>query len=216
MFASAIGMLLSIEVGASVVGEAHDGRSAVSMAQQLSPDLVVMDIEMPNLNGIEATRQIRDTLPKTKIIVLSGRLEKRSAIAILKAGANGLIPKSAAAQELANAFRDVIANKLYISPNLAPDLVQGWENSADPTDGDVFSQLSSREREVLQLIAEGRSTKQIANQLFISGKTVETHRRHIMEKLGVESIAELVKYAIRDGVTSVDLNNDSNPGRRQP
>ena len=209
MFTTSIGMLLTAELGARVVGEARDGRTAVRLAEELTPHVVVMDIEMPELNGIEATRQVRNLAHPPKVIALSGHLDRRSAVEILKAGANALVPKTSAVNELAEAIRAVMENKIFISPSVTASVLQGWtdgDGSNDPESASVFQRVSPREREVLQLIAEGFTTKQIAARLFISGKTVETHRRHMMERLGFTTVAELVKYAIREGITSVNEN----------
>jgi DNA-binding NarL/FixJ family response regulator len=187
------------------VTEADTGRAAVGKAAELSPDVVVMDLAMPGLNGIDATRQINDMNPAIKVIALSAHSDKRMITEALRAGASGYVPKDAAFEELANAIRQVLAGKVYISPKIAIAVREALTESV--TNGDlshVRGRLTSREREVLQLLAEGKSTKEVAAVLHVGVKTVETHRRQMMEKLQMYSLAELTKYAIREGITSVE------------
>jgi DNA-binding NarL/FixJ family response regulator len=204
MVRAALRSLLEHEPGVEVVGEAGDGRTAVRLAAELFPDVVIMDVSMPDLNGIEATRQIRagQNGAGPKVIALSGHTDSRYAREMLKAGATGYMMKEAAFQELATALRLVMQNTVYLSPTVAGAVVdvllRGGEDASSP-----FSKLSSREREVLQLMAEGKATKEIANRLEISPKTVETHRRNLMEKLELDSLAGLTKYALREGLTSL-------------
>lgn len=195
--------LLTAEDTFEVVGEADDGRVAVQMASQLQPDVVVMDLRMPNLNGIDATRQILGESPKTKIIGLSANSDSRSATEMLRAGATGYVFKQSAFEELATAIRTVMAGEIYLSPSLADGILADYLKGNGREPGSVFGMLSLREREVLQLISEGRATKEVAAELRVSVKTAETHRRNLMEKLHVDSVAELTKYAIREGLTSV-------------
>ena len=199
--------LLNSHEDMEVVGEAQDGRSAVQMAKDLSPDVVIMDVGMPHLNGIEATRQITAREPETKIVALSMHSDRRFMGEMLKAGAKGYLLKDGAFEELATAIRSVVANKVYLSPRIANVVVDDYvRRTPGQQNGDAsaFARLTPREREVLQLMAEGRATKEIAMDLKVSIKTVETHRRQIMEKLGIHSVAELTKYAIREGLTSLD------------
>jgi two-component system response regulator NreC len=197
--------LLEKQADLEVVGEAENGRKAVQMAQEKKPDVVVMDVSMPDLNGIEAATQIKESLPETRVIALSMHSDKRFVMGMLRAGAAGYLLKDCASQELANAIAQVAAGKKYLSPEITgvviDDFLQGGSSEEGAT---VASALSAREREVLQLIAEGWSTKQIASHLYVSIKTIETHRRQIMKKLDLHSIADLTKYAIREGLTSVD------------
>lgn len=195
--------LLEKQPNMEVVAEAENGRKAVSLAIRRRPQVVIMDISMPDLNGIEATRQMLKELPDLKVIALSMHSDRRYILGMFQAGAAGFLLKDCAFQELASAIDTVAANKPYLSPSIArtvlDDFVRGPASSR-PSAPDV---LTAREREVLQLLAEGWSTKKIASHLHVSAKTVETHRRRIMEKLGLNGIAELTKYAIREGLTSL-------------
>lgn len=197
----AISSLLSSELGMEVVGDAEDGRAAVQLARRLKPDVIIMDVAMPNLNGIEATRQIVRELPRSKVIALSAYSDRRSVREMLKAGASGYIPKRCGFQELASAVRTVASNRTYLSPQISGIVVEGYINHGTVDKTSAYSLLTAREREVLQLVAEGKSTKEIAKELHLSTKTIEWHRSQIMNKLGLQSIAELVKYAINEGLT---------------
>jgi len=198
--------ILEKQTDFEVVGEADNGRKAVQMAQGKKPDVVVMDVSMPDLNGIEATKQIIESLPETRVIALSMHSDKRFVMGMLRAGASGYLLKDCASQELANAIDQVARGKKYLSPEITgvviDDFLLGRGSSEEVAT--AASQLSPREREVLQLIAEGWSTKQIASHLYVSIKTIETHRRQIMKKLDLHSIADLTKYAIREGLTSIE------------
>lgn len=195
--------LIEKELDIEVLAEADNGRVTVRLALELAPDVVIMDIAMPELNGIESTRQIIDALPGTKVIALSMHADKRYVMEMLKAGASGYLLKDNAYEELAIAIRTVLSNRTYLSPQVAEIVIGDYVQLARTADGSAFSLLSVREREVLQLLAEGASTAQIADRLCISVKTVETYRQNIMEKLKIRSIAELTKYAIREGLTSL-------------
>ncbi|MFC2173242.1 response regulator [Acidobacteriota bacterium] len=188
-----------------VVAEAENGRKAVQLSRDLVPDVVIMDIGMPDLNGMEATRQILSQEPGIKVIALSMHSDKRFVAGMLTAGAAGYLLKDCAFEELTQAIRTVVANKSYLSPGVTGVIVNDYVQHLE--DSDEFAPapvLTAREREVLQLLAEGSSTKQIAYNLNVSAKTIETHRRQIMEKLDLRSVAELTKYAIREGLTSLD------------
>lgn len=189
-----------------VIAEARDGRAAVSLAHDLQPDVIVMDIGMPGLNGIEATRQITTREPDAKVVALSMHSDRRFMGEMLKAGAKGYLLKDGAFEELATAIRSVVSNKVYLSPRIADVVVDDYVRRNPNSNGDTsaFAKLTPRERETLQLMAEGRATKEIAMDLKVSIKTIETHRRQIMEKLNIHSVAELTKYAIREGLTSLD------------
>lgn len=186
-----------------VIAESPDGRTAVQLSQQLSPDVVIMDIAMPDLNGIEATRQITASLSSVKVIALSMRSDRRFVAEMLKAGASGYLLKDCAFEDLVRAIRAVIEDQIYLSPQIANVVVEDYIHCLSEAGGSAFSVLSVREREVLQLLAEGGTTNEIALQLHVSVKTIETHRRNIMKKLDIHSMAELTKYAIREGLTSL-------------
>lgn len=187
-----------------VIGETDNGRAAVRLARELKPDVVVMDIGMPELNGIEATRQITTETPQTRVIALSMHSDKRFVTGMLGAGAAAYVVKAGAFEELIAAIRAVMDHRVYMSPKVTDLVLEDYvRRLTDPVPAEE-SPLTPREREVLQLLAEGKSTKEIAEKLYISVSTVDTHRRHIMEKLDLHTVAELTKYAIREGLTSVD------------
>jgi two-component system, NarL family, response regulator NreC len=187
-----------------VVAEAENGRTVVQLAQKLVPEVVVMDIGMPDLNGIEATRQILSHNPKVKVIALSMHSAKRFVVEMLKAGASGYLLKDCAFEELALAIRTAIVNKVYVSPSINDMMIKEYVHNLSESEFSVASILTPREREVLQLLAEGKTTKQIAASLKVSVKTIETYRQQIMHKLNLHSVAELTKYAIREGITSLE------------
>ncbi|MGD8229495.1 MAG: response regulator transcription factor [Desulfobacteraceae bacterium] len=188
-----------------VVGEAENGREAVKLAKELSPDLVIMDVTMPDLNGIDATRLITSGSNNIKVIALSMYSDKQFVQGMIQAGASGYLLKDCAFEELVSAIQAVIQGDTYLSPGIAGIVVQDYLTKLTTDRSSADTVLTNREREVLQLIAEGNSTKEIAARLTVSVKTVETHRRQIMEKLGIFSIAELTKYAIREGLTSLHI-----------
>lgn len=196
--------LLAKEPDMEVVAEAENGRKVVQMAKELSPHIVIMDVNMPDLNGIEATRQILHASPAVKVIALSMHTDRRFVVNMLKAGACGYLLKDCAFEELAHAIRLVMANKTYLSPGVSDIVIKDYVRGLSTPGSSAFSVLTAREREVLQLMAEGKTTSQIAEHLHISVKTVETHRQQVMHKLGIHSIAELTKYAIREGLTSLE------------
>jgi DNA-binding NarL/FixJ family response regulator len=186
--------------GFQVVAEADNGRSAVKLAKQLQPDIVITDIAMPDLNGVEATRQICAEAPRSKVLALSMHTESRFVLGILEAGASGYLLKDSAFEELAGAIKAILKDQIYLSPAIAGVVLSQSLSRLGSKRRSQQIELSKREREVLQLIAEGKSTKEIAATLYVSVKTVETHRKQIMDKLDIHSIAELTKYAIREGV----------------
>jgi len=197
--------LLEKETEFEVVAEAENGRKAVQMALDERPDVVVMDVSMPDLNGIEATMQIIESLPATRVIALSMHSDKRFVMGMLRAGASGYLLKDCASQELATAIHQVAGGKKYLSPEITGVVIDDFLLGSSAEEAAAAkSLLSAREREVLQLIAEGWSTKQIASHLYVSVKTIETHRRQIMKKLDLHTIADLTKYAIREGLTSIE------------
>jgi len=204
MFRQGIKTLLESREDMQVIAEAADGREAVELVQQHMPDIVIMDISMPGLNGVEAARKIAVDTPNTRIIGLSMHTDRRYTSELLKAGASGYIPKDGAFEELEQAVRAVAAGEIYLSPRVAAGLVDEYGSPRSGQHPSAFDRLTPREREVLQLMAEGQATKEIAATLHVSVKTVETHRRQIMEKLNIYSVAELTKYAIREGLTSIE------------
>ncbi len=197
--------LLAGEPDMQVVAEADNGRKVLPLVEKFAPDIVIMDITMPGLNGIEATRQILAERTGVKVIALSMHSDSLFVLNMLKAGASGYLLKDCALEDLVRAIRTVMGNKTYLSPGISDvvirDFVSGWDHAIP---AGAFSVLTAREREVLQLMAEGKSTNQIADCLCVSVKTVESHRKQIMSKSGIRSVAELTKYAIRQGLTSLD------------
>ena len=188
-----------------VVGEARDGWQVVELAKELSPNIIIMDISMPNLNGVEATRQIIEDNPNIKVIALSMYPHKQYVTEMLKAGASGYVLKSYLFDELVKALDAAAAGEHYLSPQITDVLVDEYVNKLSDEEESGLTRLTPRERQVLQLIAEGLSTKQIALRLNISPKTADANRREIMSKLDIHSIAELTKYAIREGLTTADF-----------
>ncbi|MBI4547433.1 MAG: response regulator transcription factor [Ignavibacteriae bacterium] len=196
--------ILENELRMQVIAQAENGRATVQFAKEHEPDIVIMDISMPDLNGIEATKQILAEVPGTKVIALSMHSDKKYVSEMLSAGAKGYLLKDCAVDELDRAIKTVLANKVYVSPDVAGTVVQDYVQHVERTKSVVPSKLTAKEREVLQLIAEGHSTKEIASRLNVSIQTIDTHRQHIMEKLDLHSVAELTKYAIREGLTSLE------------
>jgi DNA-binding NarL/FixJ family response regulator len=196
--------LLATMPGLSVVGEASTGVEAVAMANDLRPDVVIMDLQMPGLDGIDATRQLKKALPGVKVAVLSMHSDRQWVRRAIDAGAGAYVLKENAFEDLTEAIRNMAIDRVYLSPKLA---VQAGAEATGPGTEAAGAPipLSPREREVLRLIAEGRATKEVASDLKISIKTAETHRRQIMEKLQMFSVAELTKYAIRQGLTSIEV-----------
>jgi two-component system, NarL family, response regulator NreC len=197
-------VLLEQESGMEVVAEAEDGRTAVELARQEKPDVVVMDIAMPDLNGIEATRQIKAEMPNVKIIALSMHADKRFVAGMFQAGASGYLLKKGAFRELTQAIRDVVADNKYMSPKIASVVIEDYVQQLSEKPAPGADVLTAREREVLQLLVEGKTAEQIAAHLHVSINTVGTHRHHIMDKLNIRSLPELTKYAIREGLTFLE------------
>ena len=196
--------LLDKEPDMEVVGEADNGRMTVQLARELFPDVVIMDISMPDLNGVEASRQIVSEVPGVKVVALSMHSDEQFVAEMLDSGASGYLLKDCALEELCRAIRVVVANKSYLSPGIANIVVQTCRRELSRAEPAGSRVLTPREREVLQLVAEGKSSKKIASLFHVSIKTVEAHRHKIMDKLNIRSVAELTKYAIRKGITSLD------------
>jgi DNA-binding NarL/FixJ family response regulator len=185
-----------------ILAIASNGQTAVRLATELRPDVVVMDVRLPGLNGIEATRKILSTQPRARIIGLSGYTDRQTVLAMIKAGARGYVVKDAAFNELIQAIQAVMAGKMYISPGITSVMFEELIAPANADGGAAGLLLSRREEEVLRLAVDGFSSKDIADHLGLSPKTIETHRARIMKKLGLKSFADLVKYAVREGLTS--------------
>jgi DNA-binding NarL/FixJ family response regulator len=203
MFLSGLRALLEKQHDLEVIAEVRDGREAVKVAREKKPDLVIMDVAMPGMNGIEATRQITAELPGVKVLCLSMHASEQFVGEGFAGGASGYLLKESAFEEMLRAIRAVMANQTYVSPAVAGPMIEDYRalRSGHPS---PLSRLTGREREVLQLVAEGHSTKDIAGRLHLSVKTIDTHRQRLMEKLSIHSVAGLTKYAIRYGLTAPD------------
>jgi len=194
-------LLLERQPHLQVVGEAEDGRQAVALSESANPDVVIMDIAMPNLNGIEATRQIVNRNPRTAIAILSMHSDESYVIRALKAGARAYLLKDSAEADLLAAVRALTEGKSFFSPAISKILVEDYMRQLESRGAeDTYELLTNREREILQLLAEGRTNKEVANMLNLSLYTVETHRTHILQKLNLHSVPELILYAVRKGI----------------
>lgn len=197
-------LLIETQGDMRVVGEASNGREAVRQALRINPDVVIMDLAMPELNGVEATRQIHDNSQAIKIIILSMHSSSEHIFQALKAGAHGYLLKESAGMEVVNAIRSVYSGKRYLSEKIGDQMIDEYIHNREIAEtGSPLSKLSAREREILQLVAEGKSSADIAQTLFISPKTVETYRSRLMQKLGINDLPSLVKFAIHHGITSL-------------
>ena len=196
--------LIERHPGMEVVAEAESGRTALKLSVKLRPDVVVMDINMPDLNGIDATHRIIDEAPGVRVIAFSMHTDHQFVAEALKAGVSGYLDKNSAFEELAHAIRTVNANQSYLCSKITGDVLKSYVGKMVQEETDHTDLLTDRQREIVQLYAEGLSTNQIAAELNISVKTVETHRRNVMDNLGIGSIAELTKFAIRKGLTSLE------------
>jgi DNA-binding NarL/FixJ family response regulator len=195
---------LESEQQMEVLAETDNGRDAVRLAAELEPDVVILDVSMPDMNGIEAARQINSGRSRTKVMALSMHSDRRFVARMFQAGAAAYLVKDTAIEEVADAIRTVIDGKMYLSPQITGTVIDDYVQHMTGGTSSSPLPLTSREQEVLQLIAEGNSTREIAAILCLSGKTVDTHRRQIMDKLDIHSIAELTKYAVREGLTTID------------
>ena len=195
--------LIADEIDMAIIGEAEDGRDALAQIAKLKPDIVIMDVGMPGLNGIEATRQIMKEFPKTRVIALSMHVDERFVAEMLRAGAVGYLCKQCDADELVSAIRTAAAGRTYLSPSISGTLVESYVRNVTAAPTSAFSQLTDREREILQLLVEEKTIKEIAGDLHLSIKTVHAHREHLMRKLNVQTMAGLTKYAVREGLTEL-------------
>ncbi len=194
--------LLKDEMGIEVVGEAENGREAINKVEELMPDIVVMDISMPLLNGLDATRQIKKRFPDVIVLILTMHIDDAYILEVMQAGASGYIIKKAVPTELVSAIQAVYHGDIYLSPKVSKKVIQEYLKQASAGKEKIAPQLTDREREVVQLIAEGNSNRKIGESLFISVKTVESHRAKIMEKHNLHSTADITRYAIRKGIVS--------------
>lgn len=197
--------LFDAKSGIEVIGEAEDGREAIKQVEELQPDVVLMDITMPHLNGLEATRQIKKMFPQVKVLALTMYTNEEYINQALQAGASGYVVKQAAPAELITAIQAVYRGDSFLSPSVSKTVIDEYlKHTPGTPHADQFDKLTDREREVLQLLAEGRSAHEIADQLQVSVKTVGVHRTNIMDKLGIHNVPDLVKYALRKGIISLD------------
>lgn len=196
-------MLIKAEPDMEVIAEAATGREVLRQTRELLPDIVIMDVSMPELNGIEATRQLLSISPWVRVIALSMHSDSQSVLSMFRSGASGYLLKDCSQEELITAVRAVTNKKTYISPGISDIVIRSFLIEGQATNNSAFSILTSREREILQLMAEGKTTTQIAGCLYVSTKTVEFHRKQLRDKLGIYSVAGLTKYAIRQGLTAI-------------
>jgi len=195
-----LGLMSDIEL----VGEAVNGKEALEKVEKLMPDVVIMDIAMPIMDGLEATRRICKEFPRTKVIALTQYDDREFVFPVIEAGARGFISKTAASSELASAIRSVYRGDSYLSPSVARVFVEGYQQGIDLVkDRDPYKQLTNREREILKLLAEGHTSHEIAAMLVLSPKTVDRHKTNLMAKLAIHSRADLIKYALRKGIITI-------------
>ncbi len=204
IFRDGLRPLLTAQDDLAVVAEADNGLDALQLARELAPDVAVLDISMPGLNGIEVARRLTQDAPGVKTVILSMHSDRRFVLAALRAGARGYLLKDTGIEELLTAVRSVCAGQIHLCAAVSERVVRDYISFATDDEGSAFALLSAREREVLQMLAEGLATKEVASRLHLSAKTVESHRKSVMDKLEIRSIAELTRYAIREGLTPLD------------
>lgn len=195
--------LLALAGDIEVVGEAANGSDALKLVEQLKPDVVLMDIAMPIMGGLEASRRISREFPRTRVLVLTQYDNKEYVFPVIEAGATGFISKAAASSELASGIRSVYQGDSYLSPSVAKLLIEDYQRGGRLVGHDSYDELTNRERDILKLVAEGHTTQEIADMLAISHKTVEGHKSKLMAKLGIHNRTELVKYALRKGIITI-------------
>lgn len=196
--------LLEKHSSMEVIAEAENGIQTLEIARREKPDVIIMDIAMPDINGIEATRQLKSEMKDIKIVALSMHSDRRFVTEILKAGASAYVLKQSAFEDLEKAIKTVMVNRTFLSADILETVVGDYVSRLTKSEYEAYRQLSDRERQVLQLIAEGNSTKEIAYKLHVSVKTIESHRQNIMTKLSIHNLAGLTKFAVREGLTSLD------------
>ncbi len=197
-------MLLEAQEDFCVLAEVGDGLEAAQLTERLTPDVLIVDVMMPGLNGLEVTRQVCRRSPHTRVIILSMYCNEAYVLEALRNGAAGYVLKEASATELVRAVREVAAGRRYISPPLSEHAIEAYLHKAREAPLDLYDTLTTREREVLQLAAEGRTNADIAAALFVNPRTVETHRTHLMRKLGLHTQADLIRYALRRGIVPLE------------
>ena len=197
-------LLLAQQQDFSIIAEASDGLETIQVVERLEPDILVVDLMMPGLNGFEVTRRTRKKSPKTHVVVLSMYGEESYVLEALRNGASAYVMKCSCDTELVMAIREAAAGRRYLSPPLSERAIEAYLQKAETTSLDMYETLTSREREILQLVAEGVTGTQIAARLFISRRTVETHRSNLMRKLGLKSQAEIIRYALKRGIVKID------------
>lgn len=203
MFRQGLFSMLNNTEGFQVVGEASDGQNAIKNIEKLRPDIVLLDLALPVLDGIEVTKRLKKSIPKTRVLILSMHADRFFAIEALKAGANGYMLKEESYGQMLDAIRSVLKGKTFITPQLEESVMKDFIQIARHSTESPGDTLTEREREILQLITEGRTSQQIAELLFISASTVDTHRKNIMAKLDIHSVAGLVKYAIKHKIVTI-------------
>jgi DNA-binding NarL/FixJ family response regulator len=208
LIVAAMRMMIERIDGLAVVAEAYNGRDAVALARTHRPDLVIMDISMKDLNGIEATAQIKQSQPETRVMILSSHTSEDFVRRAIKAGAEGYMVKDALAAELPAAIAAIMQGNTYLSPSISRHVMSGLREPAERGDSPLDA-LTARQREILQLVAEGKSTKEIARSLEVSIKTIETHRAALMERLGIRDLAGLVRFAVRHGLVDIDRSDST-------